>query len=845
MTEEINETDNINAGAKRLVHTEDILSELIKEIYFDVTNPSDKTHSAIPGDGISRFDKLSEALYNYKLYPRTGNGFGYEGEFERLEDGTNPFLLRNGKFLNFKKSSKPIAGESVEYAEGNIPSDLVQYDDYANTIDIIIDALGDQWYRKTSWDSTNEIVSKRFTKNISERLEKIEGALDTISNIAISYDTTDVDGQVIHNKGFFEKLSYGSIIGPTSGPNSIDGKEPIDVLLSKLADYLGSDNQRLDLNDTDVKEFGSTVDNSQNIAAGLRNLRTRLENLEKYQAIIKATIGNNIYGNIGGGSLTDLKSGSFNPDTGTYPYNTSDDAKTHLLYKDLQAIKTTIWGDDNKYFSFNENDSNGDFIHQNNIFEILTGLLSPIKKLDNTERYYKFNDTLEKENLAEGKTLLGSPDLVKNAFGNGVDRISVIEKEIYNLRSFLGLEGRYSVDGKYPIKDEVRYKYNLVPEVESLSENSYAGKPSQVNFVGYSTLSNPKGDNEEGYFENDSILNELLFNINSVKILRGNVGTNEDLLDYELKLDDTSENFSNPKISAYEINLFEYKEGESLEKWPNTFRNAFLRQIKLKPCDEGKAVSSVTERLKNISEYLIGMGGYLTDRFDYFEGLNFIGKSSWWESIPNTKILHPKVNNEEVIVYCRNDNERDFISLMSSKDTPIDINNYFEVLNDFISTKILGKTSPNPLYYIQRKFTTDGIEKSVEYDRELFFIGTEPYTTNDGEQRYHVYDANGKTIGSTSSINYHDAISVNDLSLLDKGKKVINVISLQTVYKVVKNDKTLKFNGKNYAINNEGTYKNLIEEVIVHNKLLQDIISYIDKDTSTAESTTPTTESLI
>ena len=42
------------------------------------------------------------------------------------------------------------------------------------------------------------------------------------------------------------------------------------------------------------------------------------------------------------------------------------------------------------------------------------------------------------------------------------------------------------------------------------------------------------------------------------------------------------------------------------------------------------------------------------------------------------------------------------------------------------------------------------------------------------------------------------------------------------------NDKTLKFNGKNYAINNEGTYKNLIEEVIVHNKLLQDIISYID-----------------
>lgn len=841
LTKEINETDNINAGAKRLVHTEDILSELIKEIYFDVTIPSDKTHSDIPRDGISRFDKLSEALYNYKLYPRTGNGFGYEGEFERLEDGTNPFLLRNGKFLKFKKSSKPIAGESVEYAEGNIPSDLAQYDNYANTIDIIIDALGDQWYRKTSWDSTNEIVSKRFTKNISERLEKIEEALDTISNIAISYDTTDVDGQVIHNKGFFEKLINGSIIGPTS----IDGKEPIDVLLSKLADYLGSDNQRLDLEDKRVEEFGSTVTNSHNIAAGLRNLKTRLENLEKYQAIIKATIGNNIYGNIGeGGSLTNLQSGSFNPATGTYPYGPSDDAKTHLLYKDLQAIKTTIWGGD-KYFSFNENDEDGNFIQQNNIFEILKGLLNPITGLDDTGSYYKFDSRYERKDLVGDSKLIGSPVKVKDAFDKGLDRLSVIEKEIYNLRSFLGLEGRGdSVDGKYPIKDEVRYKYILKSKVDELPPNLYAGKPSQVNFVGYSTLSNPKGDNEEGKFEKDSILNELLFNINSVKILRGNVGTNEDLLNYELKLDETSENFSNPKISAYEINLFGYKEGDTLKTKPNTFRNAFLRQIKLKPCDEGEAVSSVTDRLKNISEYLIGMGGYLTDRFDYFEGLNFIGKSSWWESI-STKILHP-LNNKEVIVYCRNDNDFDFISLMSSKDTPIDINNYFEVLNDFISTEILGKTSPNPLYYIQRKFTIDGIEKSIQYDRDLFFIGTEPYTS-DGEERYYVYNTEGKTIGSTSSINYQEAISVNDnfSLLLDKDKEVINVISLQTVYKVVKNDKTLKFNGKNYAINNEGTYKNLIEEVIVHNKLLQDIISYIDKDTSTAESTTPTTESLI
>ena len=854
LTEEINGEDNINAGPTRLVHTEDILSELIKEVYFNDS-------STIPSDEVSRFDKLTDALYNYKLYPRTGNRFGYDGEFGSPTDDKNPFLLRNGKSLNFNKESEIISGKPVEYAEGKIPSNLTQYEKYANTIDIIIDALGDQWYRKTSWDSTNEIVSKRFTKNISERLNKIEEALDTISNIAISY-TEPVDGKPVPTKGFFESLSNGSIIGPTS----IDGKEPIDVLLSKLADYLGSNNQRLDLKDTNVKEFGSTVDKSQNIAAGLRNLRTRLENLEKYQAIIKATIGNNIYGNIGeGGSLKDLESGIFNPNTGTYPYDTSDDAETHLLYKDLQAIKTTIWGED-KYFSFNQDENDKNFSRQNNIFEILTGLLSPIKKLDNTGLYYKFNDTYEKENLAEGNTLLGSPDLVKGAFDGGVDRLSVIEKEIYNLRSFLGLEGRESVNGKYPIEDNVRYKYKLVPSVDKLQSDLYAGEPLKVNFEGYSTLSDPMGENEDkaiptndnqpGRFENDSILNELLFNINSVKILRGNVGTNNDLLEYELKLDETSENFSNPKISAYEINLFGYKEGESLKDWPNTFRNAFLRQIKLRPCEPGKATSSVTDRLKNISEYLIGMGGYLTDRFDYFEGLNFIGKSSWWESTPNTKILHPNVNNEEVIVYCRQDNYTDFVYLTSNnnyedKIIPIDINNYFEVLNNFISIEIVGKTSLTPLYLIKRDHIPDGEseKETIDYvkgERGLFFIGTKPYNS-DGEQRYHVYNAKGETIGSTNSIDDNPVISLNDefTSLLDEGTKGINVIPLHTVYRIVENDKTLKFNGKNYAINNEGSYKNLIEEVILHNKLLQDIINYIDKDTSTAESTTPTTESLI
>ena len=187
------------------------------------------------------------------------------------------------------------------------------------------------------------------------------------------------------------------------------------------------------------------------------------------------------------------------------------------------------------------------------------------------------------------------------------------------------------------------------------------------------------------------------------------------------------------------------------------------------------------------------------------------------------------------------------MSLISSnnyegKATPIDINKYFEVLGNFINRQILGKTNLDPLYFIKREYTPDGQSEkiTIEYDKELFFIGTEPYYGSDNEKRYYVYNAEGEIIGSTNGLDGQRVITLN----VDTGEPCI-VIPLQTIYRVVENDKTLKFNGKNYAISNEGSYKNLIEEVIIHNKLLQDIISYIDKNPDTAESTKPTTESLI
>jgi hypothetical protein len=105
---------------------------------------------------------------------------------------------------------------------------------------------------------------------------------------------------------------------------------------------------------------------------------------------------------------------------------------------------------------------------------------------------------------------------------------------------------------------------------------------------------------------------------------------------------------------------------------------------------------------------------------------------------------------------------------------------------------------------------------------------------------------NDRILKVGTKCEYHSAImNGTDYSFCGNGV-ISEVISPKDrLYRVVENDKTLKFNGKNYAISNEGSYKNLIEEVIIHNKFLQDIISHIDKNPDTAESTKPTTVSLI
>jgi len=830
LTTEINGVDNINAGPTRLIHAEDLLSKLIKEIYFN-------DNSDIPSnDEVSRFDKLTEALFQYKLTPRE---LPSDNDYD-LEFG-DAFKTKtiNGKKLYFKQDT-----DDINIAKGDIPNTLKAYSDYANTIDIIIDALGDQWYRKTYVDSTNDRnVSNRFTKTISERLKNIEDSFDVAAKILLSNNT------------YFEDISNGKIIGPTS-----EHKEPIDDLLSKISYYLGSSSTELNLNDKSIIDFGvsvgelvgDSVTDGHNIAAGLRNLNTRLKDLEKYQAIIKTTIGNDIYGNTGENGKLNNPVGNFNANEGIYDYSFTSSPDIHYLYKDLQALKTTIWGED-KYFSSNDEEVN--FREGNNVYKILEILFTSKQKYDNpnnTDGYYKFDNESTSENLLKDTTLIDMPTTIDELLSKS--RLSVIEKEIYNLRSFLGLESR-NITNQYAT-DLLRYGYSLKPEVyevRSTDDNGniiYAGSSHQkpirgLRFINYSNTAfpngeiedNPLGDNQGGLFEEDSILNEILFNINSVRLLRTNVGTNSELLNKELVLDENSSNFKNPNITDYEKQTFKYTGDVSTVSHPNKFENAFLRQIKLKDCETGQATNTVTQRINNISDYLRGMGGYLTDKFEYLEGLDFIGRKTWWKS--QLTLQKVKIGEElkNVYIYFKDTNKSDFYCLKEkypNANDPIEFKDYFKVIESFLKSLEASSIEEEPLFSIRHEFNVDNgrTDEEITSYENMYFVSVD--RNQDGT--YNVYKKDqSEPIDTTDNLG-------GDITTSDS---LLKIKPLHIVYRVIETDNTIKFNGKDYSFNSNGKYEDIISEVMIHNKLLEDIVKYIDKDISTAESGQPTTDSLI
>ena len=794
LTEEVNGEDNINVGPARLVGIEDLIAELIKEIY--LYENEDRRHNVIPEDGVSRFDSLTEKLYRYTLVPRAD----YSDELTADDSGfAEDISIRLGKSLAFDKNGNN--------AIGKIPTTLDEYDNYINIIDIIIDALGDpsDWYRKTAIDS-GDLKSLRYNNPITTRLFNIENSLDNIA------------GLVKDNSDRFEVFS-GQRIGNILSPNSITGEsQTIDGLLSRLAYYLGGSETRLILNqeETTPVSFNDAVSLGTNVAAGLRNLSTRLDNLEKYQALIKYTIGGStgnkvLYENgftVGSDMEEEDFQGYWDDESGSYSYSSdifTTSNQLNLIWKDMEALKKTVWGQ-NTYFHLLDDEDN--FKINNNVYQIIKELSTPISNYGNEVNYYKFNSGLSHTNiLGDNFSLTNLPESFQNI--SDTNRLSVIEKEILHIREFLGIE-------RFNIEDNLRYKYLLNPLVEQIEdeEGLYAGSQYQTTFEGYPNSIFPNGelneniqvgDNQIGEFENDSILNEILFNTNSIRLLRGNVGSNSALLRNELVLDrytytevvedgeiniieEEKDSYTNPQHTQYEKDHF-----DNWETSLNSFENAFLRKIKVVRSQEGQGTSTITQRINNISDYLIGMSGYLTDRIDYLEGLDYIGKSSGLETI-DAKI---KLGNDEYVFYTTQQGNKLSFLVNGESSTPIETSELVSKLNMFRTDVISGTNTSN---------------------YQLSTSATIYYSKNGTYYR----------AGNTNSTNNPGNLHV-----------------LKVEYRNIDQDKVIQFNGKYYNIDSSNTYKNLLTEVRVHNELLKDIVSYIDETPGTAAANQPTTGTLI
>ena len=299
LTESINNSDNIADSPKRLNTIRQNIEHIIREAYFDdayvidvegeveETTPGEDTNVKVFGThekvnaepyhdvngpenapymkNVSRFDKLTNDLYNYSI---TVSGEGYAsfqnfyelgdekvvgkpyrdpvtGEITIQDSDTQVFYTGrkfNGKHLLV--DNKPETdGTDVSYTtETHVPQNLNDYN-YATLLDIVVDAIGSEFFRKNvskksdkdkSWNNREEL---RHNKTISERLDEIEGCLDKVV------------GKLSRKHSFEEETDAFYVQdGSTSSESRTDGNKgvnahgtvfSIDRYLQFMNDYLG------------------------------------------------------------------------------------------------------------------------------------------------------------------------------------------------------------------------------------------------------------------------------------------------------------------------------------------------------------------------------------------------------------------------------------------------------------------------------------------------------------------------------------------------------------------------------------------------------------------------------
>ena len=474
LTESINNSDNIADSPVRLNTIRQNIEHIIREAYFDDTyniNTSDpvadngtsgedrnfETFTATREDAspyhdlngadnapytksLSRFDKITDNLYNYVISV-SGESLANFGDFhefgdekvikqvpEMQEDGsvkmvdTEQQVYYTGRKFNGKhllvdnvvtdKDGTDLDGTDVPYtADVHIPQNLNDYN-YATLIDIVIDALGAEWFRKNvskkteKDDSYNNIEELRHNRTISTRLDNIEGCLDKVVRKLSRAHSFEEETDIIGNNNVKENVER------TEGGSEVSNQTvfSIDRYIQFMNDYLGyyqtTDNDVTNSSSEDSKHYNTnyvehwangidegieyysedglveshnlgldgdpTADNfeenfglsigtnqysaewafmnKKNIHAGLINTLARLQNREVWSNRIDAILGDEYASNQKAITTTMDKLGG---DTNSVQTETS--TSTYTLTDDIKDILLTIYGYDN-HDSLQEND---------------------------------------------------------------------------------------------------------------------------------------------------------------------------------------------------------------------------------------------------------------------------------------------------------------------------------------------------------------------------------------------------------------------------------------------------------------------------------------------------------
>lgn len=504
LTEEVNGEDNINLGPKVIFTIDDKVKEIIEELYYASDNE-------IPGDKISRLDELTNDLYSYTLPRRSTVQASNEFATDVVNEDNDKGLIFNGKVANIPLNTS--VDSNISDIDSIVDDNAIANYNYASVIDILIDAIGPQWFRKHFSVSPANLADKRLEKTITDRLSSLEEYLDRA--------TYGID-KGISSSGF-ENYSNSSIVSQMG----------IKSALETIADLLVGNQTNIEYGSATINqsaentisrtytvsnenpETGETMDTSEvyepsNILAGLRNLVARVQSLENYSALLQEAVGDSIY-NVG-----NLSTSATIGDNG-YPTILVGD-HSNSISNDIKHLLNTVYG-------VSTYKSNTDLYYTgNNLVEIAKEIYRVPAKApalaDGSTPYMFSSETPSSQQLFNATTILDS----SAGFRSNVsyNRFEAIEQEIFNIRKLLGVNSSYN--------DELLYGYNLTA---TANQSTNVVLPNLIyGYNGISPITDSLQDNTWGNFESDNILNELLFVNNAARNIRAVVGPNNKLGTY-------------------------------------------------------------------------------------------------------------------------------------------------------------------------------------------------------------------------------------------------------------------------------------------------------------------------